>query len=506
MTRRTRRVTAITVALALGAGAWALRSKKGLPGIGSTTSANAAAADQIRFHTVTRGPLRVAITEEGKLRAATNNLIYPEVKGQIKITWLAPEGSTVKKGDPVARFDKKVFEDTLNTQKGELEGARRQLQVNEEAVKIQEASGRSAVALAETKLGEAEVALRTYRNLEAPKELNTIEKEMLEARGKLTEADQKAEEVREKIDAELFEEAQRATLEQEYATHAETARTTRATIEGLMQQRRIFRAYDYPQNMDAKQKAMDNAKLEVEKARIEARSALNQKAADVAKVGEQIRRLERQVADLEDQIAKCEIFAPADGLVLYGNAEQSDIYYGDGRQVRVGAEWYGGNTLLTIPDLSAFLIEVQLPEEYRGRVAPGARASITVEAVPGLTLVGKIEEIASLAKPRVPYDPSSPKVFATKIKPEGTDPRLVSGMTARVEIVTDELADVLTVPIECVLNVDGRTVCHIQSANGPDRREVKSGKSNDHVVEITDGLKEGEKVYAGNPLETESGG
>ncbi len=50
----------------------------------------------------------------------------------------------------------------------------------------------------------------------------------------------------------------------------ETVRTTQGTIEGLMQQR-IFRAYDYPQNMDAKKKAWENAKLEVEKARVEAK-------------------------------------------------------------------------------------------------------------------------------------------------------------------------------------------------------------------------------------------
>ncbi len=83
--------------------------------------------------------------------------------------------------------------------------------MKEEAVKIQESTSRAAVAVAETKMGEAEVTLRTYRNLDAPKELNTIEKEMLESRAKLTEAQTKADDIGEKLDAELFEESQRPT-------------------------------------------------------------------------------------------------------------------------------------------------------------------------------------------------------------------------------------------------------------------------------------------------------
>ncbi len=125
--------------------------------------------------------------------------------------------------------------------------------------------------------------------------------------------------------------------------------------------------------------------------------------------------------------------------------------------MRVGAEWYGGNTLLTIPDLSNFLVEMQIAEEYRGRLNLGAPATVTVEAVPGLTLTGKLEEIAA-ALPARAVRPIKSQGFRRQDQTRPDRPaRLVSGMTARVEIITDSLENVLNVPIECVFNVDGKT-------------------------------------------------
>lgn len=483
--------------LAIGAGGYyAVKQRQPTDAQGQSMSAS---TERIKLHTVTRDPMRVAIVEEGRLRAAKNHLISSEIRSQLKITWLAPEGSSVKKGDPLIRFDKKQFEDELNRLKGELETSLRQLEVNEEAVIIQEATGRSMMAAADTRLGDAEVALRTYRNLDAPTALNTIEKNTLEARTRLTDAQRELDALREQLDAELFEETQRAALDQKLVQLEQSARTIQGTIDAQEQQRRIFRTYDYPRNMAAKQRAVDNARLEVEKSRSEAKSTYNQKISQVQSVKSQIARHQNSIATLEDQIRKCEILAPADGLVIYGNSEQDRGY--SRNTIQVGADWYGGNVLMTIPETSNYIVDIQLPEEYRGRVLVGAPASITIEAVPGLTLTGKLIEIANLARPRIEYDPSSPKVFASKIQPEGLDERLVSGMTARVEIITDELADALQVPIESVFNVDSKIVCFVKGTTGVDTREVTPGKSSDHYVEILAGLTEGEKVFTSNPLE-----
>ncbi len=71
--------------------------KAGKSSLGRVGGGNSAVINQIKLHTVARGPLRVAIVDEGKMRAAKNHLIYPEVRGQVKIIWLATEGGTIKR-------------------------------------------------------------------------------------------------------------------------------------------------------------------------------------------------------------------------------------------------------------------------------------------------------------------------------------------------------------------------------------------------------------------------
>ena len=464
------------------------------------------AGDRLKFAAARRADLRVSVTEEGKLRAVKSHAIFPQLRGSSRITFLAPEGATVKKGDVVVAFDKKAFEDQMQTTQTELAAAQRAHAIAQLAVDIQERAGASAVKLAETKLREAEVSLKTYEEMEGPQKLNKTETDMNEARGKLTEAQKKVAEAQRKMEDELFnDEEQRKQLEREFAAARETARTLRNTVESLAVQRKIFRAYEYPQNMENKVQARENAFLEVQKAKVAARSELQQKQEEATKQRDLIDRHTRRIDDLKRDIDRCELRAPVDGIIIYGDPDNNRIFYG--QQIKVGSEWYGSNTIMTIPDLSAFEIDFNIAEEYRGRLIEGAQADITIEAIPGLRMTGKLTKISKLARPRVEYDPSSPKVFDGTVNPDQNDPRMISGMTARVEIVTDQLKDVLQVPIESVFNDDGKPVCYVRKPDGkPEKREVKPGRSNDHFVEVVEGLKAGEEVQLFVPTEGSSGG
>jgi multidrug efflux pump subunit AcrA (membrane-fusion protein) len=168
-------------------------------------------------------------------------------------------------------------------------------------------------------------------------------------------------------------------------------------------------------------------------------------------------------------------------------------------------DWYGSNVLMTIPDTSAFEVAISVGEEYRGKLQPGNKALITVEAIPGLTIEGELKKIENLARNRVQWDQASPKVFDCVINPAKSDPRMLSGMTTRVEIVAEVIPDTLTVPLEAVYNEDGTPIVYVKTGEGTDRRVVKPGKSNDHQVEILEGLSEGELVDL-TPSRSSAGG
>ncbi len=92
---------------------------------------------------VQRGEFVIALNENGKVDAKrAMTLTSPRVRG-LQITWLAEEGSTVKEGDPVIKFDATQqiadladFESTLKINQSALERARQEYTIQEKQLKL----------------------------------------------------------------------------------------------------------------------------------------------------------------------------------------------------------------------------------------------------------------------------------------------------------------------------------------------------------------------------------
>ena len=91
------------------------------------------------------------------------------------------------------------------------------------------------------------------------------------------------------------------------------------------------------------------------------------------------------------------------------------------------------------------------------------------------------------------------KVYSTDILIDGTHDFLKTGMSAKVEIIIKELKDVISVPIQAVINQEGKKICYVAKGNRSQAREVATGDFNDNFVEITQGLSPGEKVLLNPP-------
>jgi hypothetical protein len=67
-------------------------------------------------------------------------------------------------------------------------------------------------------------------------------------------------------------------------------------------------------------------------------------------------------------------------------------------------------------------------------------------------------------------------------------------MTADVAISAVRLNDVLAVPVQAVCTRGTESTCLVASGAGQDRRQVSLGWSDDHFIEVTEGLDAGEVV------------
>jgi HlyD family secretion protein len=72
-------------------------------------------------------------------------------------------------------------------------------------------------------------------------------------------------------------------------------------------------------------------------------------------------------------------------------------------------------------------------------------------------------------------------------------------MSAEVELQLGHRRDVLAIPSEAVSVDHGRNICHVIGPSGPERREITPGGSTLDLIEVTDGLNEGESVLLNPP-------
>jgi hypothetical protein len=87
------------------------------------------------------------------------------------------------------------------------------------------------------------------------------------------------------------------------------------------------------------------------------------------------------------------------------------------------------------------------------------------------------------------------KVYTTNIELEGDNPGLRSGMSCRADIIVEQYQDVVYIPVQSVLRVNGQPTVFIVNEDGDiEERTVEIGLDNDIMIMIASGLEEGEVV------------
>jgi hypothetical protein len=184
------------------------------------------------------------------------------------------------------------------------------------------------------------------------------------------------------------------------------------------------------------------------------------------------------------------IFARRSGLVVY----ETFVAASAPRKVRVGDRVTASQGIVTIPEVARMVVETSASERDMHRLTVGQPATIRLEAYPALTFTGRVARVGTLAR-HVSSGGSEDKRFDVIVDVDaagGADLR--PEMTARVDIRLATRRQVLVVPVNAVFARDGEPVCRVLVAAGIESRPVTVGESSAHVVEVTSGLAEGERV------------
>lgn len=423
-------------------------------GFKSKLLGGASATSNILTEKVRKSDLVVSIAEDGNIESAHNVDIKCEVQGGATILWLIKDGTLVKKGDELARLDSSLIEEKVSQQKIVYEKAKALMIEAEKTYKAAE------IAVAEYIEG-------TYvQSLQDLKAKATVAKENLEtARNLLLFTNKMARQgyvTPLQRDAQAFA-VQRATLD------LQVAETAISVLEKFT-------------------KAKTLVGLESTRDSAEARMASEKAAFELE---------EDRLNKMKQQLEKCTIVAPDEGMVVYANEQSGRRSSSPVSAVEEGAIMRERQSIIKLPDLSRMQVKTTVHESKVDQLQHGMRARIRVQ---GNEYQGVVTSLSNQPEPSDWFS-GSVKEYAAIVSIDSEAKGLRPGMTAAVEILVANLQDVLSVPVQSVVEMGGKFYCWINTSAGPAKREVLLGMGDNSRIEIKDGVAEGDYVLL-NPRAT----
>lgn len=234
-------------------------------------------------------------------------------------------------------------------------------------------------------------------------------------------------------------------------------------------------------------------KLEFEQAKIRLEKA--QKSAHYSEIIaknqlqiQQIRvkRIESQIADAYEILPTLTVHTPISGIFQIATKRRSREMLQLGDEVRMG------NRLGDVPDLTWMKVNTVVDEADFLKVFEGQDVEVRLDALPDLTFQGEVTQVSRLCRP-IDWG-ARQKVFDVEVTLKVSDERLKPGMTVSCEFICARLDQALSVPLNCVENVDGKSYVYLNKPGSNLKLQVKTGPSNNTHVVVEGNIEKGQRL------------
>jgi len=266
---------------------------------------------------------------------------------------------------------------------------------------------------------------------------------------------------------------------------------------------------------------LKNAQKDLEdKQALVLQSYISEKELDLARDELTSAQLEFQQAQQQYDLIKeldtgskvTHVYATASGTVIQRAIQE-------GEMITSSNSAYGeGSVIMKVADLSKMVVKANINEVDIAKFKLGQAATVKVDALPYETFTGKITKIAPMATTL-----NNAMVFPVEIRLDSPGSMLKPGMTGNVSITGDSKEDVLIIPIRAVFTDDkNQDIVYLYKSGEPaapsDKDSAKADKadavktleqpvatpvrlgSNDmQMVEVLEGLKEGDRISLTEP-------
>ncbi len=178
-----------------------------------------------------------------------------------------------------------------------------------------------------------------------------------------------------------------------------------------------------------------------------------------------------------------QLLSPSSGTIL-------EILVQPGEIITSGTATFGGGTvLMRISDLSQMVVKSKINEVSIARVKVGQHVNIRLDALLRQPFHGTVIDISTQG-----VKEDNIVTYEVTIEIENPIPELRPMLTANIDIVTESLDDVLTIPLETLQAERGDDIVEVMENGIPQKRKVRVAFRTESQAVIAQGLSDGDEI------------
>lgn len=231
--------------------------------------------------------------------------------------------------------------------------------------------------------------------------------------------------------------------------------------------------------LDKLEQETNNAYFKLEELKATIQNSYDNLVHEKDMASKQMEELNSSINEFNVKIEDTVIKAPISGVVKMIEGDVGDLAV-------------VGKPLVAIDDNKELIVKVNVSERDINRIFVGNKAVLKISG-----LEGKINTAVSKIIPNVNPNTRIGLIELGPIHNEKSS-MLFSGNSAEVEIIANEAKDKLIIPKNSIKNLNGKDMVYLYEGGVVKEIEITTGVTVGESTEVTNGLKEGDKIATTN--------
>ena len=202
----------------------------------------------------------------------------------------------------------------------------------------------------------------------------------------------------------------------------------------------------------------------------------------------------QQYERIQKRLKNCEVVVPAKvhGQIVYPN--RWDPFNDRQFVLKPGAKIREKQPIVLIPNPKHMQVKASVNEANIVNIKKGLDVDIKLDAIRGLELKGVVERVGQFAEKDNRFGGGGVNKYSVIVKIIDPPNNIRSGMNASVNFIIERKQETRQIALQAIYEQDDIHFCFVKKGDRWERRQIKIGSNNDKHAVVLDGLEADEEV------------